>query len=224
MTEIDKLKHYVSHTLNFIEKDLNEMKQLNMTASFPYLFLTFAGIDFLGGLHHGFDRRNSRKRSTWLISFWMSRTSDRYQKSNPDDSKSQALYLYRFARSGLVHLACVQQSVEVSTAVHFETSHLGYSQSNGASRVFIHPILFAEEFRKAAQLFLEDLYSKPEQVTTALSHIENYIDENSREEKEFPLSTLFQNLDEGKPMIAQSPATSSAQHISNGTTGPVKFE
>lgn len=219
MSNTEKLKSYVSKVLGYILADINQLRQKGVTVSFPYLFLSFAGIDFLGGFEYGFERGNSRKRSTWFISTWMNKVNGRYIFSDPDNPLSQASYLYTFARSGLIHMACVQQSVVVATDASLEKHHLGYAH-DGESKVFIHPLLFSEEFEKASALHLEHVYSDSTKVAAALNHLEVYIKEKSGEEKEFPLNELFYNLATENLSVANV-ATSSATDISRfGTQGP----
>jgi hypothetical protein len=62
MAEREQLKSYLDKVLGFISGDIQSLKSKGVTASFPYLFLSFAGIDFLGGLVHGFPERNGNSR------------------------------------------------------------------------------------------------------------------------------------------------------------------
>ncbi|MGA2784861.1 MAG: hypothetical protein ABSF09_09220 [Candidatus Bathyarchaeia archaeon] len=220
MTNADKLKEYIDKVLSYILGDTQQLKEKGVTVSFPYLFLGFAGIDFLGGLEYGFERGNSRKRSAWFISTWMSKVNSRYLSSNPEDTKSQASYLYNFARSGLIHMACVQQSVIVETDDSWRKYHLGYSH-DGNSKVFIHPLLFAEEFEKAASMYLKDVYSDDAKVKRALNNLNSYSMASLQEESRFSLGQLFHDLASDKLLNAKTEATMSVKLDSGlGTQAP----
>jgi len=42
---------YVEKLLSYIRGDITQLKDKNVNVGFSYLFLTFAGIDFLGGIN-----------------------------------------------------------------------------------------------------------------------------------------------------------------------------
>jgi hypothetical protein len=191
MNDLEQLKEYIEKVLGYIVGDIDHLIQSKVTVSFPYLFLCFAGIDFLGGIEQGFERGISRKRSALFISIWMSKINPRYKTSAIDDTKGQASYLYNFARSGLIHMACVQRSVIVETDPSWEQYHLSFS-TDGGSKVFVHPLLFADEFKKAKQLFLDDLYNDPVKVKNALIKLNAYFTESIEEEKKFVIANLFE--------------------------------
>ncbi|HEY5614492.1 MAG TPA: hypothetical protein VIL52_00585 [Bacteroidota bacterium] len=216
MTDQERLKDFVEKVLTYFNNDFAELKRQNVTASFPYIFHAFAGIDFLGGLACGFKdkdgKRNSGDRSRWFISTWMSKADARYNKSH--SGRNVADYLYTFLRSGLFHAACVEGSIKVQTSEDLKSHHLGYSFDDGKSIMFIHPIQFAEHFHRAADLFLEDLYKDNNKVTTAVVHSQKYKEDTTTKEKMYNLEYLFQELTSNSPLVAGTRATSSAQKIS----------
>lgn len=190
MTDISELKYYINEILKYICGDIRHLQDKGVSVSFPYLFLSFAGIDFLGGLSLGF-KGSSRERSCWFISNWMSKVNSNYSNSNPADKLSQASYLYKFARSGLIHMACVQRSVNVDTSDEWRQHHLRWSNFPNQI-VFVHPIIFAEEFLKASQLFLDDLYMDSDKVATAIRYLSDYFDQSEQDERNFKIENLFQ--------------------------------
>lgn len=220
MRDINDLKHYVDQVLKYICGDIEHLQEKAVTVSFPYLFLSFAGIDFLGGLGRGFRLDNSRQRSCWFIGNWMSKVNPKYSNSNPEDKLSQASYLYKFARSGLTHMACVQRSVNVDTSPPWRQYHLQYSTGSDQI-VFVHPILFADEFIKAAQIFLEDLYSDTSKVSVAINHLSEYFDQSEQEESVFKIPELFQVISSTPDYIPPTvPTGSIPSSQSFGTQAP----
>jgi hypothetical protein len=208
MNDLVQLKEYIEKVLSYVIGDIDQLITNKVTVSFPYLFLCFAGIDFLGGIEHGFERGVSRKRSALFISKWMSKTSSNYKNSEIDDTKGQASYLYNFARSGLIHMACVQRSVIVETDPSWEKYHLCYS-TDGGSKVFIHPLLFADEFKKATKLFLDDLYNDPVKVKNALAKLNAYFAESIKDEKAYTIENLFNRHSTNNMLDAKTEATGS---------------
>lgn len=195
MTEIEQLKPYLDKVLGFIRGDIQYLKSRDVTISFPYLFLSFAGIDFLGGLEHGFPERNSnsRKRSSWFISTWMAKVNPQYAENKEDETKSLGSYLYSFACSGLFHMACVQPSVVVYANETDRQLHLCYSLQNGTT-VFLHAIQFAEDFLNACEQFTTDLLSDATKIHSAIGRLQEYSDSNNLKENLFSIPSLFRYL------------------------------
>jgi hypothetical protein len=191
--DIEDLKQYNGQILKYICGDIQHLNEKGVTVSFPYLLLSFAGIDFLGGLGLGFRSDNSRQRSCWFIGNWMSRINPAYASPNPEDKLSQASYLYKFARSGLIHMACVQRSVNVDTSESWKKYHLQHS-STATPIVFVHPKLFADEFVKACALFLDDLYSNETKANAAIDYLHEYFRMSEEAESGFQIRDLFQEL------------------------------
>ena len=221
MDNKEKLKEYIDKILGYVCGDIEHLKNKRVTVSFPYIFLCFSGIDFLGGLEKGFRRNNSRFRSSWFISTWMSKVNTDYSNANPEDTTSQASYLYKFARSGLFHMACVQRSVIVETNDSWLKYHLHYEENNGDFRVFIHPLKFAEEFLEAKGLFLEDLYSEQSKIDNAFNNINEYFQEIRNEEIRFVIPNLFHELNDDSGFDADTqPSGSESIPPSGGTQAP----
>jgi hypothetical protein len=195
MTEHEQLKSYLDKVLGFICGDIENLKSKGVTVSFPYLFLSFAGIDFLGGLVHGFPERNgnSRKRSSWFISTWMAKVNPQYSANMEDETRSLGSYLYSFARSGLFHMACVQRSIVVDADEINRQFHLCYSPMNGTT-VFFHAIQFAEDFLNACDLFKSDLLSDPTKVHAAVETLQEYTISSITKEGSFSIPSLFRAL------------------------------
>jgi len=190
MSENEQLKTYIDKVLGYICGDIEHLKTKNVTVSFPYLFLTFAGIDFLGGLQHGFLRRNSRFRSVWFIATWMAKVNSRYAANCQDERKSLGSYLYAFARSGLFHMACVQCSVNVDADEANRKLHLCYSAQN-KTIVFFHAVQFAEDFIRAYNLFVNELFSNQPNVRVAIKNLEGYTSSSITQENSFLIASLF---------------------------------
>ncbi len=192
MTEKEELEEYLNKVLGYICGDIEHLKNKGVTVGFPYLFLCFAGIDFLGGLELGFCDKNSRKRSAYFISTWMSKINPKYHASDPEDKVGQASYLYKFARSGLVHMACVQRSVVIENDNSCLKYHLSYVEKGGKFEIFIHPTKFVEEFLEAKEIFLKVLYSDHNKVIHALNNLKKYFMESEEKENKFTIFNLFE--------------------------------
>jgi hypothetical protein len=193
MTEKEQLKSYLEKALSFVLGDIKYLMSKNVTISFPYLFLSFAGIDFLGGLEHGFEKSNNRYRTSWFISTWMAKINPRYAFNKEDESKSLGSYLYTFARNGLFHMACVQQSVTVDADEGNRRFHLTYSTQNGTT-VFFHATQFADDLLKACDLFINDLLSDDLKAHSAFERLKVYSSSSAAKENSFSIPTLFLHL------------------------------
>ncbi|MBI4811639.1 MAG: hypothetical protein HY800_09425 [Ignavibacteriales bacterium] len=219
MSENEQLKSYIDKVLGYIRGDIDHLKKQKVTVSFPYLFLTFAGIDFLGGLQHGFSGQNSRFRSSWFIATWMSKVNSQYAANYQDEAKSLGSYLYAFARSGLFHMACVQRSVNVDADEMNRNFHLCYSSQNGTT-VFFHAIQFAEDFIGACDLFLADLFSDQAKVHTAMNNLEQDQTSSISREDSFSIVSLFLPLPSERMSSPPTFPTGSVIPTSSGTQAP----
>ncbi len=219
MSHAEDLRVYVEKVLDYVRGDIEHLRTKNVTVSFPYLFLIFAGIDFLGGLQHGFSRGNSMSRSAWFISTWMSKVNAQYAANCQDESKSLGSYLYAFARSGLFHMACVQRSVNVDSSEANRPFHLHYTIQNNTT-VFFHAVQFAEDFLEASKLFLADLYSDQPKTSDALRNLEEYQASSVRHENSFSIPTLFLPLPTANRSSPPLFYTGSLPSISSGTQAP----
>lgn len=200
----DELKDYVDVVITkYICGDIQKLKQNTIDISFPYLSLCFAGIDFLGGLVMGFveknkkgkivPKHNSRERSAWFISEWMSEVNPKYNATIADESKNLGSYLYSFARTGLFHMACVQQSVVVRADDDPEQRkrHLHYTEEKGEKKVIIHALQFAEDFIEAKELFFNDLYTSDSKTNQAIKNLDKGIKQIEDKENSFDIENLF---------------------------------
>jgi hypothetical protein len=219
MNDSNHLKAYLDKAIGYVISDIDHLKSNNVTVSFPYLFLSFAGIEFLGGLQHGFSRSNSRFRSAWFIATWMSKVNIQYAKGYQEEKRSLASYLYAFARSGLIHMACVQRSVNVDASDTNRTFHLHYSAIKD-STVFFHAVQFAEDFLQAYDMFLTELFSDEAKVHAAIEHLDAYVSSSVTQESSYSISSLFIPLPD--PILSSPPSfsTVSVSPLSLGTQAP----
>ena len=97
----EKIQKYLEKYFDqMIVEDLRLIKKEkhNFRFSYPYILLSCTGIDFLGGLEHGFNN-NSSFRFQWFVREWMRKINPLYKE------ESLAYLIYDTWRSGISHQA-----------------------------------------------------------------------------------------------------------------------
>jgi hypothetical protein len=134
--------------IKYLETDLDDCNNLKK-ACFPIFMTVSSGIDFFGGLLLGFRDNNSGQRFKKFVTDYMGQVKTVY--SNPEF----AGYLYNYLRCKISHEACINGDLVTRNATDFEKKHLEYYIENNVHRIYIHPLLFKDNFIKAKNIFIE---------------------------------------------------------------------
>jgi len=150
----EKIQKYLEKYFDqMIVEDLRLIKKEkhNFRFSYPYILLSCTGIDFLGGLEHGFNN-NSSVRFQWFVREWMGKINPLYKE------ESLAYLIYDTWRSGISHQAGLKKGFESSSHMYSKDKHLHYIVDN--NRIYIHALQFADDFIEAQQLYIENINDK----------------------------------------------------------------
>jgi hypothetical protein len=153
MTEIKKKlnEFFTKYIDNHIISDIKNLEVTNddHKTSYPYLSLSFSGIDFFGGLEKGFKRDNSRKRFIWFLKNWMGKVFILYKEN------SLAELIYDSCRNGIIHTAILKNSFTVSSYFFDENKHLYIDQQKDL--IIFHSLRFSKDFIKAQSLYRKNI-------------------------------------------------------------------
>ena len=166
MTKVELLAH-IDQVLAYLRSDVGSYSG---TVAGPYLLTAFSGIDFFGSLGVPESKRNdskkqgrgllnkSRKGSLWYIKKWMGQIREQYAKP------ALATCLYDDVRCGQVHEGIVKPGLLIG--LNRKKLHLKCLFFDGGTRgaslpdagvLFVDTAVFADDFLRSSQLFLDEI-------------------------------------------------------------------
>ena len=167
-----------------MDSPVNELKEKEIHSSYPYLILSFTGIDFFGGLIEKFLQTNSKNRSGVFINKWMSKVDSRYE------DEDFGHLIYSCCRCGIFHNAVLKKYFGTSS-YNCSDKHLYISLNRDF--LYIDSKQFANDFIEAQKKFREALKSEDK------DYIQNIFDNLSdmmkkNQELDVELNSNFNNL------------------------------
>jgi len=144
-------KYLEDYVDDMLIKDIRELKEKNIEASYPYLVLSFMGIDFFGLLDMGISTAIVGKRCRWFIKEWMGRVNGAYK------NKALGYLIYDCCRCGIVHNGVLKNYFYVSS-YRYQGKHLNFSP--GREFIYFDSKEFASNFIEAQRMFREDIQDR----------------------------------------------------------------
>lgn len=150
----DKINHFIKDyiddllikdikTLMDLEKHVNNFNRF----SYPFLLLSFSGIDLFGILYKGYSQYNVQHRFCHFINDYMGQIYESYK------FKGMSKLIYECCRCGIVHNAILKGFFEVSSFRYPENKHLYLMNDEKSSLIFLHSRKFSSDFIKAKKNF-----------------------------------------------------------------------
>lgn len=195
--DIEYLNNYfVKFIDTYIIKDIKKLIKINdkHKTSYPYLALSFSGIDFFG------------QRFRWFIKKWMKETNPLYEKDN------LAKLIYNSCRNGIFHNGVLKNTFNISSYLYPTSKHLHLITNSNL--IFLHSIQFAYDFINAQKNYRENLNKSNDEsyLKRLCNNLSIMIKENNEENKD-ESEQFIEELKENKKIFCETEYS-----IENNTT------
>lgn len=160
-----KWNEYVRKAIEYSRGDVKALLEAGLRVAGPLLVITLNGIDSMGGIVYGFDRHNSKERSTTFMLKYM----------DLGISEKALKYIYEKVRCGLAH-HCLPKS-ETAFGVDYDRNDNPVEEERDGSL-----IINANAFAHCYLMAIEDVEQK-----FVMGEIENKWEQLV---KDFPIKTV----------------------------------
>lgn len=155
----EKLFEYLKKYFeDWLIKDLKEIQKYDdLKFTLPYILMICAGIDFLGGLLCGFNKKNSSRRFANFVKIFMGDINPLYKEDY------MAKFLYDNVRNGASHYAMYKKYVSCSSMknVYPPEKHLNVNiRPNNDNRIIVQAFQFMDDFINAYENFKTNYLNK----------------------------------------------------------------
>lgn len=211
---VNFLNQYLStHIDEYLVNDIEDLKNKNVQTTYPYLLLTFSGIDFFGSLEYGFNEKVGI-RFKKFIKEWMKNIKVIYA------DEAIAEIIYDNLRNGLVHNAVLLHGLGTSTYGFSNQEHLFYHEKKDI--ILIHPVELANDFINTQKLYRDHLFQKSaEEIINTATNLNEYVKlkkNHLRSAHEAAVKTL-----KNKGLTHHSFTTTTTSHSSTKSTSSITY-